>query len=479
MKRIYNISKVGFLASLLGLLMLTSCKEDFPGPLDTSSNQTFIKTIKITNSGENGNVVLEGTIDEDKKTISFPRLAPETDFSNLVFEAETSDGSKLDKESYQITFAVGKSLETMVIKVMNAPRYREYLVTLRLNVPVFGADFTKPTIYDYSSNVLGNPTYPSFSGGATRGTGFDGEHVLVIDRGAAGAHLLKVADLKNNVINRIPLNPAGMIGGTYVMNMGAQVHGHTYIASLSTSGTNPLKIYHWTDPSAAPTVVANLLTGTLLGAASNRYGDNISVNIDKQGNGNIFFIPVAGTQILRLSVANFTTVTDPTIMESPTAYGQFSSFYRVGNTADYLVTGYQKTISIANAAAGQSYTMKAASVPTDAVNARVIEFNGERYLMMITTARTGSQTATLFVYNITRGATLTEALTLFEQDGGARPFVYDYTLTSSTNTAPGSQTEFLVKKDQDGKDETLVIYTAHTDAGFAIIEFPKSTLADD
>src|SRR5690606_9729085 len=126
--------------------------------------------------------------------------------------------------------------------------YREYLVTLRLNIPVFGADFSNPTIYDYSANVLGNPAYPSFVGMSTRGTGFDGEHVLVIDRGSTGAHLLKVTDLKNNEINRIPLNVTGVIGGTYTMNMGAQVNGHTYMASLSTSGTNPLKIYHWTDP---------------------------------------------------------------------------------------------------------------------------------------------------------------------------------------------------------------------------------------
>jgi len=477
MKRLYKISKTGLLASFLGLLMLTSCKDDLPEPFDTSSKTTVLKSIKLLNAGENGDVVLEGTIDEGAKTVSFPRVEPETDFTNLKFEAELSDGSKLDKDSYQITFDEGKSSNSLIIKVMNEPRYREYIVTLRLNIPVFGADFGKPTIYDYSANVLGNPAYPSFVGMSTRGTGFDGEHVLIIDRGSADAHLLKVEDLKNNVINRIQLNMTGVELGTYIKNMGAQVNGHTYIASLSTSGTNPLRIYHWTDPTAAPEMIADLLTGTIPGAGA-RYGDNISFNLDDQGNGYIFMMPAAGAQILRLSVANYTEISNPVAFESPTAYGQWASYLQVGNTGSYLVTAYQQPISIMNAAASRSYLMKAASVPVEGTDARVIDFNGERYLMMITTARTGTQTARLLLYNITSGGTISEALTLFEQDGGARPFVYEYTLTSTTNTAPAAQTGYLVKKDAEGNDDTLVLYAAHTDAGFVIIELPKSSQDD-
>lgn len=477
MKRIYRISKVGLLASLFGLLTLTSCKDDLPKPLDSSSHFTVLKSIKLVNTGESNDVVLVGTINEDEKTITFPRVDPETDFSNLVFDAELSDGSKLDKEFYQIAFEEGKPEKTMVITVVNEPRYREYLVTLRLKVPVYGADFSKPTVYDYSANVLGNPTYPSFVGMNTRGTGFDGEHVLVIDRGPAGPHLLKVSDLKNDVINRIPLNVTGVTGGTYTMNMGAQINGHTYLASLSTSGTNPLKIYHWTDPSAAPDVIADLMTGTISGAGA-RYGDNISFSLDDRGNGYIFLIPAAGAQVLRLSVANYTNISDPEAFTGPASYGQWASYLQIGNTSSYLATAYGQPISVVNAAASRSYVMQTASVPTGGTDARVITFNGERYLMMITTARTGTQTAELLLYNITRGETITEALTLFEQDGGARPSVFNYTLTSTTNTAPAAQTGWLVKKDEKGKDETLVLYAAHTDAGFVIIELPKSTLED-
>src|SRR5690606_16047494 len=148
---------------------------------------------------------------------------PETDFSGLRFEAVLSDGAQLENDTYEVAFGEGQSEKTIVIKVVNDPRFREYFVKLRLNVPVFGGDFTKAIIHDYSSNDQGNPAYEAFTGLATRGTGFDGEHVLIISRGATGAHLLKVSDLKNNVIDRIPVNTTDVSGGTYAMNMGAQI----------------------------------------------------------------------------------------------------------------------------------------------------------------------------------------------------------------------------------------------------------------
>src|SRR5690606_14485795 len=85
MKLFYNLPKVFIVIAFLGTL-LASCKDELPEAIDSSSKLTELKSIKIINAGAGGNIVLEGTIDEDKKTIRCPRIDPETDFSNLKFE---------------------------------------------------------------------------------------------------------------------------------------------------------------------------------------------------------------------------------------------------------------------------------------------------------------------------------------------------------------------------------------------------------
>lgn len=461
---------------LLVLLQAVACKDDLPGALDTSSQMTVLKSIKILNAGPNGNEVIQGTVNETTKIVSFPRIDPETDFSAIRFEVELSDGAKLDKDSYTVTFEEGKSEQTIVIKVLNEPRYREYFVRFRLLVPLFGADFEKVVVYDYSTNPAGNPAYPSFSGLNTRGTGFDGEHVLVLDRGAAGAHILRVSDLKQNKIERIPLNMTGVAGGTYPYNMGAIVNGHIYAASLSTSGTNPLRVYHWADPAQAPDVVVNILPGTIPGTEA-RHGDNVSFNLDNNGNGYVYFIPATGTKVLRLKIANFTELTETTVVTAPSAYLQWSSYLQVGNTDNYLATGNTLPISVVNAAGTASYTMGTSSIPNNGADARIIEFNGERYLLMVTVARSSPQVATIYLYDITRGNTVAEALSLLDQSGSAA--VYEHNLTGTPNGAPAAQTGWKIIKDEEGNDEKLVIYGAHTDGGFAIIEVPKKSYDDE
>ena len=85
------IRNIGFAAVSLGLGM-ASCDEDDPKshiePYDTE-----LLSIKILNAGANGDKVVEGTIDEAKKTINFPRLDVETDLSALSIEAELSEGA--------------------------------------------------------------------------------------------------------------------------------------------------------------------------------------------------------------------------------------------------------------------------------------------------------------------------------------------------------------------------------------------------
>lgn len=210
MKLTYKTSKIGLLATFAGMLILASCKDDFPEAMDTSSNMTVLNSIKIMNAGANGTTVLEGTVDEEAKTVSFPRIDPATNFSGLKFEARVSEGAKLSQDTYPVVFEEGASEQTITVKVLNSPRYRDYFVKLRLKVPVFGADFEKGTTYDFTSNPLGSPIYDAFTGALTRGSGFDGKQVLVGHRTAP--HLLNVSDLKAGVINKIPLNMTGVPG---------------------------------------------------------------------------------------------------------------------------------------------------------------------------------------------------------------------------------------------------------------------------
>ncbi|PRD50780.1 DUF4623 domain-containing protein [Sphingobacterium gobiense] len=477
MKRTDIWSKVGLLTLLVCLLAMTSCKDDLPGAIDSSANYTVLKSVKILNTGENGDVVIDGTVNEETKRVSFPRIDTLTNFSNLRFEAETSDGARLDQDAFEITFAEGASETTIVLKVTNEPRFREYLATLRLKVPVYGADFTKPTVYDYSANVLGNPAYEAFSGLATRGTGFDGEHVMIASRGGTGLHLLAVEDLKNNKINRIPLNTTGMDVGTFFWNMGAQVNGHTYVVNLSTGPTQAVRLYHWTNPAQAPKVIANILPANLPGAGA-RHGDNFSISLDEEGNGYAYWIS-AGSEVLRVQIQNYTEVIDQRAFSTAATYGQWSSFLQVPGTENFLLTSQTQPISVVNAVGSVGYTMPASALPLNVSDARVINFNGERYLLVVTVPRSAPQVGMLQVYNITRGDNISSALTSFAQlSEEARTPVFEHLLNGTPNGAPASQTSFHIEKDEEGRDEKLMIYGAVTDGGFAIIEFLLNVAED-
>ena len=76
------IRNIGFAVVSLGLGM-ASCDEDYPKshiePYDTE-----LLSIKILNAGANGDKVVEGTIDEAKKTINFPHSENSWSFPLLL-----------------------------------------------------------------------------------------------------------------------------------------------------------------------------------------------------------------------------------------------------------------------------------------------------------------------------------------------------------------------------------------------------------
>ena len=474
---IKNISKYWLIIASVMLVSVYSCKKDFPKNIE-SNDAVELKAIKIVNAGAGGNEVLEGIVDEDKKTVWFPRLDTLSDLSNLRFEAMMSGGAKLDKETYDWGFEKGASAKTNVVKVINNKRFREYLVTLRLIVPVYGADFTKPRIYDFTNNEIGEPVYPTFTGLLTRSSGFDGENVFIITRHAMGSHLLNVNDIRAGNATPKNVNTTGITGGTFPISVGAQVNGHSYIASLSGSQASPFKIYHWTDPSAAPEVIASLNIA-MIPEAGNRHGDNMSANLDANGNGYFYFGDNTVSKILRLKVTNYTTISDPTVLANASGSSYVMNINRVGNTSDYLYTGYDAPIRVANESAVISYAMNNTGLSNRSSDPKVVYFNGERYLLFTTAARSGSDKIELYLYDITKGDNITDALKILNEKSAAdlKP-VYSYNLMGPFSSTPATQTGWHVTKNADGKDEMLTIYTASTDAGFVITDFPIKTLID-
>src|SRR5690625_5655707 len=90
---------IAFLPCLM--LIFISCEKEFPKNVD-SPDKAELKSIKLVNAGADGNTVLEGTIDEVRKTVSFPRLDTLTDFSNLIFERSEEHTSELQSRGHLV-----------------------------------------------------------------------------------------------------------------------------------------------------------------------------------------------------------------------------------------------------------------------------------------------------------------------------------------------------------------------------------------
>lgn len=466
------IRNIGFLTVLLGL-GLVSCDEDYPkshiAPYDTE-----ILSIKIINAGADGNTVVEGTIDEDNKMINFPRLDMSTNFSALNLEAKLSEGATLQNSVLDFSMDEETASKTLVLRIVNQKRYKEYFIRVRKRIPVYGADFEKPMVYDFS----GDHIYPDYGSLMTRCASYDGEHVLVVSRKTA-PHLLKVSDLKSGEIKPIMLDLTGVTGGTYSYNMGALVNGHVYIATLSGSQASPLKIYYWDTPTSVPEVVANINVSDIPGAG-NRHGDNISVNIDKNGNGFIFFGDNASTKFLRLTVSNHKTIDSPKVLTSSSDAGMVTNVFRIEDTDQYVWSGLRLPVTLVDESLGEKYKMNKDHLAIEAVAPRIFTFNDERYLMVCTAGHGSASKATpsLIVYNLTKGSTVEEAMQKFDEGDNHNPD-YTFILGGSGNGAALAQTDYYIEKDANGKDAKLCIFGSRTDSGFVICEFPIKQEEED
>ena len=458
------IFKIGVL--LAGASMLVSCEEKLPEN-KVYPYETQLISIKILNAGADGNTVVEGTINQDKKEITFPKLDKDSPFDQLRVEATVSEGAEITETVYDYSMEEGIASKTQVIRIQNHQRYTDYFMTIKRRIPVYGADFENPVEYKF----LDASKIPGGTGSVSRGADFDGEHVLIVKR--TPPYVLKYEDLKAGKIEPQELDMTGVEGGTFAVNCGFLANGHIYIASLSGVPASPLKIYYYETPSSQPEVIGNF---TNIPGADGRHGDAISGNIDKNGNGYIFFGENLAKNFVRIKVTNHKTTGEATVLSNNSEATANTYVYRIDDTDKYLWSGLRLPVTLSDenvTPGGASLPLDDNILPKESVAARMFTFNQERYLMACVAKYGGASKATpaLNVYNLTKGANEEEAMENFKAAESHNP---DYSIIiggDSGITAPGICTNYHIVKDSNGNDEKLIIFGYRMNTGFVIAEF--------
>ena len=446
--------------------MLVSCEEKLPEN-KVYPSETQLISIKILNAGADGNTVVEGTINQDKKEITFPKLDKDSPFDQLRVEATVSEGAEITETVYDYSMEEGIASKTQVIRIQNHQRYTDYFMTIKRRIPVYGADFEKPVEYKF----LDAATLPGGTGSVSRGADFDGEHVLIVKR--TPPYVLKYEDLKAGKIEPQELDMTGVEGGTFAVNCGFLANGHIYIASLSGVPASPLKIYYYETPSSQPEVIGNF---TNIPGADGRHGDAISGNIDKNGNGYIFFGENLAKNFVRIKVTNHKTTGEATVLSNNSEATANTYVYRIDDTDKYLWSGLRLPVTLSDenvTPGGASLQLDDNILPKESIAARMFTFNQERYLMACVAKYGGASKATpaLNVYNLTKGANEEEAMENFKAAESHNP---DYSIIiggDSGITAPGICTNYHIVKDSNGNDEKLIIFGYRMNTGFVIAEF--------
>ncbi|MBR1881759.1 MAG: DUF4623 domain-containing protein [Muribaculaceae bacterium] len=344
-------------------------------------------------------------------------------------------------------------------------------------IPVFGADFNKATVWNYSAD--GGNQSPDWVSDNTRSADYDGKEMLVVSReGGVNPYVLTVDAIKSGNPSGRTLNMDGVSSGTFLLSAGRLAQGHIYICNLSVGikESEPFKIYHWSN-SSAPCETVFTLDGTGdteadKTFAAKRFGDNMSVDIDENGNGYMFFVTQDGTMIMRLDVTGFTTISNPTYVAPPTAASYYASVNRVvGTTNEYVYTSSQAPIILMDKDGKQiGNTIPAEVVPARCCDARVIVYDNERYLIA-TASRWGSwvkneQIPTLYVYSLAEGINTAQAFDKLIEAEDKSP-LFELEMGGSYGSAPAANTGWGIV------NGNLSVMGAATRAGYVLVEFPE------
>ena len=365
----------------------------------------------------------------------------------------------------------------------------EYEVTFASS-PTPGADFSQAIVHDFS--FVTNNIYPDLTEEFTRGGDFDGEYVLLANRTAP--KLFRTSDLLNDdTSNPILLNLTGVEGGTHVISAGRLSHGHIYLCNLATAvgdiegGAGPLKVYHYASPTAVPEVVLTWDGTGIANSADNyagRIGDNISVNLDENGNGYIYFFKQeADNKFYRFAVTGFTNFSAPTELELPAVCNYYGMMNQVGDNQYLFTSSFVKMMWLFDADATVLRQFEWTSMPSGAninngCDPRVIEFNRSRYLLLSNSRRyvkDGYPEEGLFVFDISEGQDITAAMVKMqerqdaEDEAEALEPCYTYLMTGS-ETFSAACVALCNAAEVDGK---LLMWSAAPKVGMFLVEVPK------
>ncbi len=345
--------------------------------------------------------------------------------------------------------------------------------------PAAGIDFSNPIIHDFSAN---SSVYPDFSAEMTRSADFDGEYILLVSRqDGIVPKLLKASDILSNVAaSPIMLSTNGIAGGTYVISSGRLSHGHIYICNLTTgladTDAGKLKLYHYANPTATPELVLDF--NGIINAESNekttgRFGDNISLDLNENGDGYVYFVHQTSGEILRFKITGFTTVGEPLLMHPAAMATYYACYNRVGDGNEYLYTSTVASVVQLLDKDGTVLTEIDKLNHEDAGNAmhgtdvHIINYNKGRYMIMTSGKQQSSwANPSLFIYDITEGFNTVAAMVNFKAKS-PNP-VFRYELGTSTQSACAGISAYAIV---DGK---LCILAAGPKVGMALIEFPKN-----
>ncbi|MCM1441003.1 MAG: DUF4623 domain-containing protein, partial [Roseburia sp.] len=308
-------------------------------------------------------------------------------------------------------------------------------------VPTFGADFSEAVVYDYSATAN---IWAGFEAEDTRWSQFDGENLLIVNRNGATIpmpHIVKWDEVAAGSPVAHYLDVTGVEGGTHVVSAGGVSNGHFYVCNLSTglSETSPLKVYYWDGMDA---ICQTVLSFPGNDDMKGRWGDNMSVTLDENGDGYIWFIAHAdGSIAQRFAVSGYTNVAEaPETITCPYSVAYYASINPViGEPGVYTMTStYQQTILLVDAdlnVLNHIDPVEGFEFPVKGDNdARVVSYNGERYLVATNCFGWVYQKAQeLHVYDISDGGSSVMAFSSFNE--GERTQLYAYSLSGGKGSA--------------------------------------------
>ncbi len=371
-----------------------------------------------------------------------------------------------------------------------------YMQKININTSsIPGIDYSAAVIHDFSIATGNAPL--AFTDGLTRGTDFDGEYVLLVtrtDAETASPHLYKVKDLLDDNMNTpYYLNTTGIEGGALLVSSGCLSQGHIYICNMTTQLSNGdnLKVYHYASPTAKPDVWSwNGVLGNSSGtAAMSRLGDNISVNIDENGNGYAFFCGQyedLSNRIYRVQITNFNHFSNPIEINCGVQFAYYGYVNEVPEKGQYLLKSYYSSIIRLMDANGNPLIEDIDLDETDCglrtgLDPHIVTFNNSRYLIWCTPYNDGRRLGSvpgLYIQDITNGVDTRRALIrwselLYSEEDLWTP-TYFYSLDPTQPEAGTIVTASTAQCNAAEVDGKLVVFTAVNKAGFVLVEFPKA-----